>query len=59
MTPFTPTQHDASCPLHPHYNATPPHTTQVWRLVTPFTFFGNLGMNLVMQLFMLVQYSTR
>lgn len=32
---------------------------QVWRLVTPFTFFGGLGMNLVMQLFMLVQYSTR
>ena len=27
--------------------------------MTPFTFFGNLGMNLVMQLFMLVQYSTR
>ncbi|GAB5033861.1 derlin-like protein [Nannochloropsis oceanica] len=32
---------------------------QLWRLITPFTFFGGLGMPFVMQLFMLVQYSSR
>lgn len=48
-------RHRPDQPSHPAFNK----TLQVWRLVTPFTFFGNLGMNLVMQLFMLVQYSTR
>jgi hypothetical protein len=32
---------------------------QIWRLVTPFIYFGGLGFNFVMQLFMLVQYSAR
>lgn len=32
---------------------------QFWRIFTPFVFFGNLGIPFIMQLVILVQYSSK